>query len=583
MAVDTSSSTTTGPQGMQAPGPGIRSQRSRSVTARVLRVALVVGLIALVIYPLLWVFLRGLIDDTGRINLGELNDALHVYEDPRFVDAVSNTIVIGLSVSVLAGVLGVFLAWAVARTDIWLRSVVERLIIVPFITTPLIGAFAWVVLATPRTGMLNQLVFHHLGFTFNVYSRVGITLVMGLYLCPYVFLLTTSALKRIDPTLEHASMVAGRSRAGSFLRITLPLALPALLASMMLTLIDVFEQFGVPAILGLPHGIYMLTTLIYQYMRQFPAAYAATSGVAVLLLAMTALFVLTQRRVLGSRRSYVTIGGREFRPARMELGRWRAPVTGLCLLYVLLAVVLPFGGLLVVSLTRVWNARIDPSAWSLHNYTELISQVSVRLAMWNSFRLSVAGTAVSVALTLTAAYLIKRGHFRGRGAIVFLTTLPITVPGIVLAVGLFQAYSRPPLVLYGTIWILFVAYVTRHLPYGMRAAEAALEQLSAELEDSARVCGASWLRTFRTVVLPLLAPSVVAGATLMFVAMMRELSASVLLYTSNTMVNAVLMVSMWEGGDIEQLAAFAILVTFGTFIVIGIVQRLTRVDLARRA
>lgn len=583
MAVDTSAETTAGTDGSPDGGSDGRSLFSRAVGSRILRLALVAGLIALVVYPLSWVFLRGLIDDTGKVNLGELSNAVRVYEDPRFIDALSNTLIIGALVSVFAGVLGVFLAWAVARTDIWFRSVVERLIVVPFITTPLIGAFAWVVLATPKTGILNRLVFSHLGFTFDIYSRVGVTLVMTLYLCPYVFLLTTSAFKQIDPTLEHASMVAGRSRAGSFLRITLPLALPALLAAMMLTLIAVFEQFGVPAILGLPRGIYMLTTLIYQYMRQFPAAYAETSAVAILLLAMTALFVLTQRKLLGSRRSYVTIGGREFRPARMELGRWRAPVTALCLLYVLLAVVLPFAGLLVVSLTRVWHARIEPSAWSLQHYADLLTQAPVRLAMWNSFRLSVIATAVSVVITVVAAYLIKRGRFRGRGAIVFLTTMPVTVPGIVLAVGLFQAYSRPPLILYGTIWILFVAYVTRHLPYGMRAAEAALEQLSVELEESARVCGASWLRAFRTVVLPLLAPGIVAGATLMFVAMMRELSASVLLYTSDTMVNAVLMVSMWEGGDVEQLAAFAIVVTFGTFVVIGIVQRLARVDLTRRA
>lgn len=554
------------------PGRAGRGQRA-------LLVGLVVLLAVLVLYPLIWVFLRGFVED----GVLDVMPVVRTYRDPLLVEALLNTLLIGLSVSALSGLLGVFLAWAVARTDMALRGFTERLVVVPFITTPLIGAFAWVVLATPNTGLLNVHVFNRLGWTFDIYSRVGIILVMSLYLCPYVFLLAVSAFKQIDPSLEHASMIAGRSRAASFLRITLPLALPALLAAMVLTLVTAFEQFGVPAILGLPRGIYMLTTLIYQYMRQFPAAYGPASAVAALLLVLTAVFVIVQRRLLGTRRSYVTIGGREFRPSRIPLGRYRWVVSGLCLFYLLLAVFLPFAGLAVVSLSPIWTADIDVAALSLENYRTVLGRAVVRRAIWNSFRLAALGAASAVVVTSLAAYLLQRSKIRGRAAIVFLTTLPVAVPGIVLAVGLFQAYTRPPLVLYTTIWILYVAYVTRYLPYGMRSSEAAIQQLGRELEDSARICGSSWLRTFLTVVVPLTAPGIVAGATLMFVAMVRELSASILLYTSPTIVNAVLLVDMWEGGQVEQLAAFAVIITTATFIVLGVMQRLTRVDLTRRA
>lgn len=562
-------------------GRGARwANRLGSSGPRLLRLALIAVLLILVVYPLVWVFLRGLLTEAGALSTEPL---AATYRRPILRDALRNSAIVAVSVSVASGVFGIFLAWSVARTDAHLRRFIERLAIVPFITTPLVGAFAWVVLATPNTGLLNVYIFEPLGFTVDIYSLGGMILVMSLYLSPYVFLLAAGAFKQIDPSLEEASVIAGRTRLSSFVRVTLPLALPALLAAMILTMVTAFEQFGVPAILGLPRGIYLLTTLIFQFMNQFPADYAGTSAVAVLLLALAAIFVVVQRRVLGNKRSYVTIGGREFRPSRLTLGVWRWPVTIVCLAYIALAVVLPFAGLIIVSLNQLWTGSVDPTSFSIVNYVALLQREVVQLALWNSFRLALLGAGVAIVVTGIAAYMIKRMNIRGRGVIVFLTTLPVAVPGIVLAVGLFNAYIRPPLVLYGTIWILYIAYITRFLPYGMRSSEAAVEQVSRELEESARVCGSGWLRTFRTVVVPLIAPGLLAGGTLMFIAMMRELSSSILLYTQPTIVNAVLLVDMWEGGEIELLAAFAVLITAITFVVLGIVQRLTRVDLTSRS
>ena len=541
--------------------------------------ALILVLLILVIYPLLWVGIRGLFS-SGQLVLEPFLDGL---SGPLLKSALTNTLLISVSVAALAGIFGVFLAWAVARTNMFFSRFVERLVLVPLLTTPLVGAFAWVILAAPRTGLLNEWIFGYFGWEFDIYSRLGIILVMSLYLCPFVFLLTVSAFRQIDPTLEEASVIAGRGRFSSFARITLPLALPALLAALVLTIVQAQEEFGIPAILGLPRGIYMLTTLIYDHMSGFPAQYAEASAVALVLVALAAIFVFAQRRIQGSKRSYATIGGQEFRPSRLKLGRARVPVTAVCVTYIGLAVVLPFLGLFVVSLHGVWTGHINFGLLTFDNYDYLVQSATARRAMINSLKLAAMGAVVATIFTALAAYVIKSRRLRGAGLISFLTTLPVAIPGIVLAIGIFQAYIRPPVALYGTLWILLLAYITRYLPYGMRASEAALEQLGHELEESARICGAGWFRGLRTVVVPLIMPGMLAGATLMFVAMMRELSSSILLYSGPTIVNAVLMIDLWEGGQIERLAALAIVITMISFFVVGLLQRLLRIDIATRA
>lgn len=575
-----------GAQGTERPGPldpgrtrlAAPAGRWRPTAGGALQGGLVLVLVVLVCYPLAWIFFRGLQGPDGGLAIREF---LGAYATPKVLTALRNSLAINLTATVLAGVLGSFLAWAVVRTSFPGRRAVEKLVVVPFITMTLVGAFSWVVLAAPRSGLLN-LILGPLGISLDIYSRWGIVFVMTVYFLPFVFLFVAGALRRVDPSLEDASVACGRSRVASSIRITLPLAAPAILAALILTFALTMEEFGVFAVLATPQGFYVLPTLIERSMSAFPADYVSASAVAALLLALTALMVLLQRRLLSSRRSFVTVGGREFRPAPLRLRpAARAVVTAACWGYIAVSVFLPALGLLTVSLYEVWTAKLTTDNLSLDNYLSLLADTSVRDAAWNSFVLSLLASVVALTLTTTVAYLLHRRRTRTKGLLVFLTTVPVAVPGIVFAVGVFHAYINPPLVLYGTIWILFVAYVGRHLPYGMRAVEGSLEQLHEDLERSARVCGASQPRTFMTVVLPLIAPGMLAGGTIMFIAMMRELSSSILLYSSGNVVNSVLMLEMYGQGNIGRLAAYTLLLMAATVAVVALVQRVTKVDLGR--
>jgi iron(III) transport system permease protein len=545
------------------------------------RLALIGILVLLVGYPLVWILIRGLQGPDGTL---AITPFFETFTRPEVLDALVNSLTVNVVATLLAGAIGSFLAWALSRTDVPGRALLDKLVVVPFITMTLVGSFAWVVLAAPRTGLLNVTVFNHVGVTLNIYSKPGQIFVMTVYFMPFVYLFASRALRRVDPALEDAAVICGRPRFTASLRIMLPLVAPAILAALILTFAMTMEEFGVFAILATPTGDYVLTTLIWRYMNSFPADYTSASALACLLLALTALTVLVQRRIMSSRRSFVVIGGREYRPGDIPLrGAGKVVLTVLCWGYVAVSVLLPALGLLTVSMYSVYTATLTTTGLGLDNWRRLVRDGSVLEAARNSALLSLGGALVALALTTVAAYLIHRRSSRGKGLILFLTTVPVAVPGVVLAVGIFQAYIHPPLVLYGTIWILFVAYVTRHLPYGMRAVEASLEQLHVDLEHSAAVAGAGGMRVLRTIVLPLLAPGMVAGFTIMFIAMFRELSSSVLLYSSGNVVNSVLMLEMYGQGNNGELAALSLSLTVVTIAFLAVVQRLTHVNLTHRA
>jgi iron(III) transport system permease protein len=561
------------------PVPAGSQWSSRLSTAG--RFALIGILVLLVGYPLVWLLIRGLQGPDGAL---AINPFFETFTRPEVHEALVNSLSVNVPATLLAGVIGSFLAWAVSRTDVPGRAVLDKLVVVPFITMTLVGSFAWVVLAAPRTGLLNATVFNHVGVTLNIYSTPGQIFVMTVYFMPFVYLLASRALRRVDPALEDAAVICGRPRLAASLRVMLPLVAPAILAALILTFALTMEEFGVFAILAAPQGDYVLTTLIWRYMNSFPADYTSASALACLLLALTGLVVVIQRRIVGSRRSFVVIGGREYRQGGIQLrGAGKAVLTVLCWGYVAISVVLPALGLLTVSMYSVYTATLTTTGLGLNNWRRLAQDGSVLEAARNSALLSLGGALVALALTTVAAYLIHRRASRGKGLIMFLTTVPVAVPGVVLAVGIFQAYIHPPLVLYGTIWILFVAYVTRHLPYGMRAVEASLEQLHVELEQGAAIAGAGGARVLRTIVLPLLAPGMVAGFTIMFIAMFRELSSSVLLYSSGNIVNSVLMLEMYGQGNNGELAALSLTLTVVTIAFLAVVQRLTHVNLTHRS
>lgn len=532
----------------------------------------------LILYPA-WILLSSSFQDsTGAFTLAWYVEA---YTDPKNFRAILNTLIIAGGASFVATVFGTFMAWAVVRTDMPGRRIVEAASIVPFISTPFIGALAWILLASPRTGLINQFWRAVSGSgdpLVDIYSLAGIVMVEALYEMPYVFLIVAGALRSMDPTLEEASMSSGAGVWNTTWRVTLPLVLPAILGGALLVFVLAAEQFGVPAVLGTPARIRVLTTSIWDTQSVYPPKYGLGASLCVTLLLISMIGLWLQRRIIGSR-SYTTVGGKGARPRRIPLGPLRWAVFAICAAYLLLAVILPFATIFLSSIRTLWTQDMHWAQLTLENYRWVLFDYPItQRALFNSLFLAVVGATVCIIFCAVVSFLSLRTRLPGRKALDYLSMLPMAFPGIVLAVGLLQAWINPPLVLYGTIWILFIAYITRYFPYGVRSTSATLLQIHPELEESSLISGANWFQTFWRVTLPLLKPGLVAGWILLFVSFTRELSASVLLYSPGREVLSVAIYDMWEQGDFQPLSALAFIQIAIALAMLALVKWVTKVD-----
>jgi len=540
-------------------------------------IATIVLLCVLILYPIAILINQSIRADDGALSFTWYFQA---YTNLRNYQAILNTIIVAIGATTLAVIIGTALAWAVVRTDMPGRRLVELASIVPFISTPLTGALAWILLMSPQTGLINQAwrFISGSGSIFNIYSIWGIIFVEALYEAPLVFLLVAGALRSMDPTLEEASLSAGAGTARTTLRVTLPLVAPAILAGALLVFILAAEQFAVPAVLGTPAKIRVLTTSIWEAQSVYPPrdGLAAALSVTLLVIALGGLWL--HRRLLGAR-SYTTVAGKAARPRRIQLGAFRWALLAVCVSYLLLAVVLPIVTIFVSSIRTIWTADFRWEQFTLANYSRvLFDYPAAERAIVNSLGLAIFGATATILLCALIAFLSQRARLPGHRILDTLTMLPMGFPGIVLAVGLLHAWITPPFVLYGTIWILFVAYLTRYLPVGVRSVSASLAQIHPELEESSLASGATWLQTFRYVTLPLLKPGLAAGWALLFVAFTRELSASILLYSPRLEVLSVVIYDLYQEGGFRTLSALTTLQVLIAMSVLAIARAMTRLD-----
>lgn len=544
----------------------------------------VVIVLVLVLYPLLMLLWRSLATSEADPTLSA-KWYIRAYTDPSVRMALLNTLgVVGGSVAI-AFFFGVSLAWLIARTNTPGARALELLPILPFVTAPFIGAVGWVFLLAPKVGFINVFLRTLVGSAAaegptNIYTAWGMIWVMGLYLTPYVYLFTSGAFKSLDPALEEVSRVSGAGTLGTFLKVTLPLVTPALLSGTLLAFVMGAGMFAIPAALGITARTYVLTTLIWRNLNTWPAKFELAAAMGTILLLMSLIGLYLHRRAIGGK-EYTTITGKGFRPARTDLGRWRYGALAFCLAYLVLAVGLPYLALAYASLTRYWTIQITPGIFTLDNYRFVLLEYKITWpAIRNSLLLSASGATICVLLAAVVSFIVVRTRARGRGILDYVSMMPVGVPATVLAVGLLAAWIRPPLVLYGTAWILLVAYITHFLPFGVRSAASSLHQLSRELEESSRICGASWLRTFAQITLPLIRPGVMAGWILLFIIFMREMNASVLLYTPATVVISVALFDMWMDGLYNRIAAFSFLIVLVSVAAVALAQKVMGVRFA---
>jgi iron(III) transport system permease protein len=492
------------------------------------------------------------------------------------VRVIGNTALVGLGTTVLAVGLGGLLALALARINTPGRELLSQLVPLPLYITPLLTAIAWSWLGSPRGGLINLLFREALGIEslVNLQSAGGIIFVAGLAYVPLPFLLIGAALRGMDPSLEESARIHGATTAAALRLVTLPLVLPAMLGSAILVFVQAMGLFSVPAVLGMPAGFYVAGTEIYRLINSFPARVSQAAAWGFLLLAVTAGLIWAQNAFL-NRRSYVTVTGKAFRPRTLEIGGSRYVLAALAWLYVVAAVLLPVATLIWAALINF--ITIDPKlmAFDLRHFRYVLFEYpKTYLAMRNSLVLGAAAATCACALGLGVGWVIVRTRSAARSYLDQVSMFPLAMPSMVLALGLLWVYARTPILpVYGTIWILLIAYVTHYLPFSVRASSGALRQLHRELEDAARMSGASWTKTIRWITFPLTRPTLVATWTLLFILSMQEISSSILLYTSRTTVLSVAVFDLWEAGNVNALAALSVIQLAITFVALAIFIR----------
>jgi len=385
--------------------------------------------------------------------------------------------------------------------------------------------------------------------------------------------LVANALDNMPGELEDASAILGGRAWTTARRVTIPLALPAIVAGALIAFLQAMTLFGSPAILALPAGFHTMTTKIWS-LFQYPPKLELAAAAAVPLLILTILLLQAQKFILG-RRGYSVLGGKYGAPRRVEMKKWRWAALAFCLLMLLNPVFLPYFALFNAAFSPNATTLVTPSTFTLHNIVFVFSELSsTQLALKNTVILGTATATVGTLLALVIAYVTTRQVIAGHRVLGFLATAPIAVPGIVLGVGLFLSYTRPPFVLYGTLWILLIAFLTINLPSAYQQLQAAFTTIHPELEDASRILGATRLQSLRQITAPLLRTGVIATWCFIFIGVMRELSAAIVLFTSQTKVISVLIYDLNESGDLAAISVLGIAMLVITFAVVLAVNRI---------
>jgi iron(III) transport system permease protein len=500
-----------------------------------------------------------------------LDNFRRAFEDPgRLAGILGNTSVFAGGTTVVGFVLGTYLAWVVERTNAPFRRIILVLCVIRLIVPGVLTTVSWALLASPRIGTLNAWAESLFGLDsppFNIYSMAGMIWIEALDVFPVAFLLMAAALRSMDPSLEEASLASGHGMVSTTLRITFPLVLPAILATFILLMIRGIETFETPTLIGLPAGITTFVVEIWRKTSSSPTDMGLAAVYSVLVMAFCVTLVWAYNRFTRRSEMFAVVGGKAFRPKRVELspiGRWVASgVAGLILLFSIglpmmmlawAAVQPPFSG--VPPLT--WSALTNVSGLSLDNFSEAFELPLTRRAFINSTILGAGAATVVVALMSVTAWITVKSRIPGRRILDHLAFAPIAIPGIMMGVAFLWLYVTVPIPLYGTLWILLALYVARFTPVALRIISAANVQISDELVEAAEVSGATWWQGFRTIVLPLLRPGLLAAWIFVMIHAFRELAASMLVYTFGTEVIGIAIFDLWETGSFGLLSAFGI-------------------------
>jgi iron(III) transport system permease protein len=480
----------------------------------------------------------------------------------QYPQILLNTLTVSFAATAMALVIGFVMAWTLARTNVPGRRIFEQMITVPYYLTPLLGALAWSMLGSPESGFINQ-VWRALGASghiIDINTPYGIAWVMALFEGSVAFVMIAAVMKSMDPSLEEASQIIGASRLRTMLRITLPLVIPGVLGAAIFVFAEMLGSFAVALVLGTPNRYYVITTAIYQLIQQYPPRIQVSAAMGVSLFAVMFVMLFIYRRIVTGG-SYVTITGKAFRPRVADVKGLRWVLFGVCVLYLLASVFLPVATLLYASVQKIAVAFPAIDNFTLSNFHAAMAMNAARSALGNSLILGFATATIGIVLMGMLAWLIYRSRLPGAGLIEYIVMFPQAVPRLVFAFGMMWAWLVFPIPIYGTLWLLLIAYLTVFLPLGVRTIAGVMLQIDKSLEECAQMCGASWIFRTRTITVPLLIPGLIAAWLLLFIASVRELGASILLMGPHSKVITPSIVESWFGTASELTATLALIQT----------------------
>ncbi len=544
---------------LAAVGPGRLALRWRHFDrATLIWLLLIALLLLLVVNPLARLFLVSFQKDAG--GSFTLGNYVYAYSRARYLDALGNSLVLGVSSATLCTLFGVPMAWAVSRTNMPCKGLVWVSILGTFIIPAYLGAVAWMLLAGPNSGWLNRVFISLTGAAhgpFNIYSMPGLIVVVASYSFPYMFVFTKSALDLVSSEMEDAANILGAGTLRTTLKVTLPLVLPAILAAFIISFLEAIALFGSPALLALPGRFHVVTTQLWEFF-EFPPKVGVAAAYAMPLLLITIALFWLQRR-LTARRGYVSLTGKGGERRPVNLGPWRWGLLAYCLGVCSLSVYMPMTVLLQAAFAKAWGRGFSLDNLTLANLKWVLwDNNSTREAIINTFTYAGSASAIAIVLALCIAYIVQRRLVPLGGVLSFVAMAPFVIPGIVLAIGFYAAYTRAPLAIYGTGLILILAFATRFLPIAYANSQASIRSINPELEDAVRILGGTRLTAVRQVVAPLLKRGLAGGFILVFIPATRELSSAIFLYSVKTRVISVLLFDKSDEGNFELLASIGL-------------------------
>jgi iron(III) transport system permease protein len=519
--------------------------------------ACAVFIVALVVYPLWQVFYRSFLHQ-GALSLQNYQK---VFTNPTYYRALLNSVWISLSAAIFCMGLGTLLAVLAVRTDLPFKRSLRTLIVLPYAIPSFFSAIAWIQLLGPQ-GYLTRFIVDLFGWDtapWNIYSPGGIVFVLSVHYFVLVFITVAGALERMDASLEEAARASGAGTYRILREITLPLVLPAILAGGLLAFIGSIANFGIPALLGMRARFFVLTTSIYYALAipDFPLA-TALSGVLV----MVALGFLTFQLWLqkGEEGKYTVIGGKSVHPAELKLRSAKTSILLCTIVFVFFVSIVPVLSMFLTALLKYWGAPLVSASFTLEHFVYILNLDTGKRAVFNSLVLAALAATVTMFVGTIISYMHVKTKLRGSRLLDFLATIPYAVPHTVIAIAVILAWARPPVSLYGTLWIILAAYLAIYIPFAVRTTHSTLQQIHSSLEEAAQVSGARLMQRLRDVILPLSRPGMIAGWILVFMPGLRELTISILLYAHGTETIGVVVYNLQDAGYREVAAALACVV-----------------------